>query len=84
MNTMKVETYRRSTPPATGRMHVPRPPRLLWPLLGLLGVLSSGGFIGGLSFARDRTGAKPGSELRRVDSGSPGGRRRAENAGDRA
>lgn len=61
---MKVETYRPSTPPATERMRASsRRPWLLWPLLGLLGLLSLGGFIGGLSFVRDRTGADLGAKL---------------------
>jgi hypothetical protein len=35
----------------------------LWPLLGLLTLLSGGGFIGGLSFVGDRSGADLGAEL---------------------
>jgi hypothetical protein len=63
VSTVKVETYRPSAPPATERMRAPSRPRLLWPLLGLLGLLTSGGFIGGLSFVRDRTGADLGAKL---------------------
>jgi hypothetical protein len=38
-------------------------PGVLWPLLVLLGVLSIGGFIGGVSFVTDSTGAGLGAEL---------------------
>jgi hypothetical protein len=37
-------------------------PGVVWPLLVLLGVLSMGGFIGGVSFVSDPTGADLGSE----------------------
>jgi hypothetical protein len=62
MSTMKVRTYP-IVPRANERIPSSRRPRLLWPLLGLLGVLSLGGFIGGLSFVRDRTGAELGANL---------------------
>ena len=38
-------------------------PWQLWPLLGLLGFLSLGGFIGGLSFVRDASGAGLGAKV---------------------
>lgn len=59
---MKVQTY---PPIALPNERIPesRRPRLLWPLIGLLGMLSLGGFIGGLSFVRDRTGADLGARL---------------------
>lgn len=60
---MKVDTYLLIVPHANERIPSSRRPRLLWPLLGLLGVLSLGGFVGGLSFVRDRTGAELGASL---------------------
>jgi hypothetical protein len=60
---MKLETYRPTAPPAKERMRASKRPRLLWPLLGLLALLSGGGFMGGLSFVRDRTGADLGANL---------------------
>lgn len=60
---MKVETYRPSTPSGTEPMRASSRPLLLWPLFGLLGLLSLGGFVGGLSFVRDRTGADLGAKL---------------------
>jgi hypothetical protein len=60
---MKVDTHLLIAPHANERIPSSRRPRLLWPLLGLLGVLSLGGFIGGLSFVRDRTGAELGANL---------------------
>jgi hypothetical protein len=63
VSTMKIQTYRPSASPATERIREAGRPRLLWPLLGLLGLLSCGGFIGGLSFVLDRTGADLGAKL---------------------
>jgi len=60
---MKVDTHLLIAPHANERIPSSRRPRLLWPLLGLLGMLSLGGFIGGLSFVRDRTGAELGANL---------------------
>jgi hypothetical protein len=60
---MKLETYRQIAPPAKDRMRASKRPGLLWPLLGLLALLSGGGFVGGLSFVRDRTGADLGAKL---------------------
>jgi hypothetical protein len=60
---MKIETYRPIAPPARERTRASRRPGLLWPLLGLLALLSVGGFVGGLSFVRDRTGEDLGAEL---------------------
>ena len=59
---MKVKTYP-IAPHAHERIPSSTRPRPLWPLLGLLGVLSLGGFIGGLSFVRDRTRAELGANL---------------------
>lgn len=59
---MKAKTH----PPiawATERTRAFIRPRLLWPLLGLLVLLSLGGFIGGLSFVRDQSGADLGAKL---------------------
>jgi hypothetical protein len=47
----------------------PRPPRFYrrpaasWPLLGVMAFLSIGGFVGGVSFVVDRTGAGLGAKL---------------------
>jgi hypothetical protein len=40
-----------------------RRPRALWPLVGVTAFLSVGGFVGGISFIRDRTGDGLGAEL---------------------
>jgi len=60
---MKIETYRPIAPPAKERTRASRRPGLLWPLLALLAVLSGGGFMGGLSFVSDRSGADLGAKL---------------------
>ena len=60
---MKVYAYLPLAPPVNEQMPSSARPHLLWPLLGMLGVLSLGGFIGGLSFVRDRTGAELGANL---------------------
>ena len=60
---MKIETYRPTAAPTKERTRASRRPGLLWPLLGLLALLSWGGFLGGLSFVRDRTGADLGAKL---------------------
>ena len=61
---MKVATYAARAPQAGERMRGSSPrPWQLWPLLGLLGFLSLGGFIGGLSFARDASGAGLGAHV---------------------
>lgn len=44
-----------------------RRPRILWPLLSALAFLSIGGFIGGISFVVDRTGAGIGAPLSWLD-----------------
>ena len=61
---MKVATYAAHAPQAGERMRGSSPrPRQLWPLLGLLGFLSLGGFIGGLSFVLDSSGAGLGANV---------------------
>ena len=42
-------------------------PAALWALVGLLGLLTAGGFDGGLSFVMDRTGAALGAKLSWLD-----------------
>ena len=44
-----------------------RRPAALWPLLVLMGVLSLGGFVGGVSFMTDPTGARLGAKLSWLD-----------------
>jgi hypothetical protein len=44
-----------------------RRPGALWPLLVLMGLLSIGGFVGGISFVFDRTGADLGAKLSWLD-----------------
>jgi hypothetical protein len=63
VSTMKVDTHLLIAPHANERIPSSRRPRLLCPLLGPLGMLSLGGFIGGHSFVRDRTGAELGANL---------------------
>ena len=41
---------------------VRRRPRAFWPLVGSIAVLSLGGFVGGVSFVADRTGAGLGAD----------------------
>jgi hypothetical protein len=82
---MKVETYRPTAPPAKERTRASRRPGLLWPLLGLLVLLSGAGFMGGLSFDPDRTGVDLGAKLVVKAVKAPGGDFRDWDAiGDRA
>ena len=61
---MKVATYAARSPRAGEWMRGSSPrPWQLWPLLGLLGLLSVGGFIGGLSFVGDASGAGLGAKV---------------------
>jgi hypothetical protein len=45
------------------RLRRERRPAALWPLLVAIGFLSIGGFVGGISFLVDRTGAELGAKL---------------------
>ncbi len=42
-------------------------PRALWPLLAMMGILSIGGFIGGISFVADPTGDGIGAHISWLD-----------------
>jgi magnesium-transporting ATPase (P-type) len=44
-----------------------RRPLALWPLLILMGLLSLGGFVGGVAFLMDRSGAELGAKLSWLD-----------------
>ena len=61
---MKVATDATHAPRVGERMWGSSPrPWQVWPLLGLLGFLSLGGFIGGLSFVLDSSGAGLGANV---------------------
>jgi hypothetical protein len=54
----------------TSRREKPAPedrPHALWPLLAMMGILSIGGFIGGISFVADPTGDAIGARLSWLD-----------------
>jgi hypothetical protein len=73
---MKLEEMRVRVPPHPSNnghgssVASKRRPLVLWPLVILMGVLSLGGFVGGISFLADPTGAGLGAELSWLD-GSP-------------
>lgn len=54
-------------PEAVQPAHDTGRPRTLWPLLASMGFLSVGGFVGGVSFVTDRTGAAIGARLSWLD-----------------
>jgi hypothetical protein len=68
---MKLEGQTRTAGPidTVGIRTPPRPrrPAAIWPLLVLMGLLSLGGFVGGISFVLDRTGADLGAKLSWLD-----------------
>ncbi len=61
---MRVATHLASVPATRdGARGSSRRPSPLWPVLGLLGLLALGGFIGGLSFVRDASGGGLGANV---------------------